>query len=919
MRKFRILIGVLSCIFLCLFGEKGVAQSAKEDTLLLLKYDSIGYELYQQNQIEESKEYLRKVVEIAFRQKWYDLWAQSMMDMRIIESFAGNYAVANEIFLELKEKEIEGLLQDEGIRQQIYQHYAVFLHEFGDLEGAQDQLDQLQQLKNKLGISTKELTVNGLLAVKTGQYNKAIQLANEELKNHELRKANYPGPQEHFEFRKVALQKNLGQAYLAGRLFDPAKSWLEKAQIGFGKLHPDFKPKALEQSILGSLSELSAKRGDLTSAKNILLKRIKILESDNQINLMERIKAYTGMIRITKDRGEWDEAQQWVEKANSQILTKSLNTSDFPGVLAANLALLQVSGKGNEAKELTKKFLKQPIKQLPQDPRGQVELLLEVAKQATPKESLKLWMDFYDFLADISQRIGVSFLPPMEDLLQEANSLSIGAMHAAFDQSGDGKYWVAALKVIEFNLAFETNTSLIPEASQLDFGIDPRILKEEKDMRSKILLQQYILKGAPNQENEAELLALFYQQDSLNQVILKQFPEYYRFRYTFGREELSKLTEWKENFLTYYYDDSFIYRIGKNGGKLFFDPVPTQNLDQNLAEFNQALSFPDNSRKHLALGAKLYPSLLGDLMNGISAFWLIPYGKIQMIPFHALNSNPQGDFLVAKHRVSYQPSLGSLLKHYPSSAGILPPTLQVFAPFYSNDPGDMSRAGSGKLLGSSMEVDKLSKSFKINAFTGPLAEKSQFINIAASEKVIHLATHAFYPGEPESPSWIAFDQNDSTKNLYSYEIYNLHIPLQFLGLSACKTGVGHFEAGRGVQSLGNAFSFAGVKSLVMTLWDVNDRSTSELMDYFYEELANGREKDEALQLAQLRYLEANEGLRTHPYYWAGFIAQGNNAPIAFEYSFYFFLTAGSFTLLLMGWFLWKKYLKYRLDFSNPTP
>ncbi|GAB2488361.1 CHAT domain-containing protein [Algoriphagus taiwanensis] len=908
MRKYRKVNGLLFGIFLCLNGGKAIGQSAEEDTLLLLKYDSIGYELYQQNQIEESNAYLKKIIEIAERQSWFDVWAEYMLNLRIIESFAGNYAVANEIFLELKEKENSGLLQDEEIRQQIYMHYAVFLHEYGDLEGAQDQLDQLQQLKNKLGISTKELTVTGLLAVKTGQYTKAIQLANEELKNHELRKTNYPGPQEHFEFRKVALQKNLGQVYLAAGLFVPAKSWLEKSQTGFQMLHPDFKPKALEQSILGSISDLSAKRGDLTSAKSSQLNRIEILESDNQINLVERIKAYTAMIRITTDLGEWDEAQKWVEKANSQILAKSLHTSDFPGFLAANLALLQESGKEKEAKEVIQNILNQAVLPLPKDPRGQAELLLEIAKQGSPQESLELWMDFYDFLVDISQRLGISFLPPMEDLIQVANSLSIEAMHTAFDQSRDEKFWVAALKVIEFNLAFESNTVLIPESSQLDFGIDRRIIKKEKELRSKILLQQYILKSTPSKENETALLELFFQQDSLNQMILKKFPEYYRFRYSFGKEDLSKLTQWKGNFLTYFYDERFIYRIGKNEETIFFDPVPIQNFDQNLVDFSLALSSPDNNRKHLILGANLYPSLIGNLMNGASAFMLIPYGKIQMIPFHALNSNPQGDYLVAKHRVSYQPTIGSLLKQSTSTTRILPPTLQVFAPFYSNDPGALSRRESGNLPGTSAEVDNLSKSFKINAFTGTLAEKKQFISIAQSEKVIHLATHAFYPGERETPSWIAFDQNDSTKNLYSYEIYNLHIPLDFLGLSACKTGFGHFETGRGVQSLGNAFSFAGVKSLVMSLWDVNDQSTSELMDYFYEELGKGLEKDEALQLAQLRYLENNKGLRTHPYYWAGFIVQGENTPLSLH-GIAIYLAIGCGIFLVLIWFVRKRVRK----------
>jgi CHAT domain-containing protein len=77
------------------------------------------------------------------------------------------------------------------------------------------------------------------------------------------------------------------------------------------------------------------------------------------------------------------------------------------------------------------------------------------------------------------------------------------------------------------------------------------------------------------------------------------------------------------------------------------------------------------------------------------------------------------------------------------------------------------------------------------------------------------------------------------------------------------------------MSLGRAFAYAGCPSVVMSLWPAQDRATADLMETFYEEIAGGHDKDVAMQNAKLRYLDEANELFAHPFYWAGFIVQGD--------------------------------------------
>ncbi|MBL7808567.1 MAG: CHAT domain-containing protein, partial [Saprospiraceae bacterium] len=98
--------------------------------------------------------------------------------------------------------------------------------------------------------------------------------------------------------------------------------------------------------------------------------------------------------------------------------------------------------------------------------------------------------------------------------------------------------------------------------------------------------------------------------------------------------------------------------------------------------------------------------------------------------------------------------------------------------------------------------------------------------------------------------------------------------------SACETGIGEHLRGEGVLSLARAFAYAGAKSIVASLWSVNDQSTMQIMDGFYAGLKAGKTKHVALAEAKRLYLQKNPGNNAHPFFWAAFVGLGDLAPIS---------------------------------------
>ncbi len=103
---------------------------------------------------------------------------------------------------------------------------------------------------------------------------------------------------------------------------------------------------------------------------------------------------------------------------------------------------------------------------------------------------------------------------------------------------------------------------------------------------------------------------------------------------------------------------------------------------------------------------------------------------------------------------------------------------------------------------------------------------------------------------------------------------------ELVTLSGCETGLALSGGGDEQLGLGRAFLAAGARSLVMSLWPVEDNATTELMQIFYQHLLHGESKVEALRTAQCQLLQSPFSSYSHPYFWAAFRLVGDASPLS---------------------------------------
>lgn len=113
---------------------------------------------------------------------------------------------------------------------------------------------------------------------------------------------------------------------------------------------------------------------------------------------------------------------------------------------------------------------------------------------------------------------------------------------------------------------------------------------------------------------------------------------------------------------------------------------------------------------------------------------------------------------------------------------------------------------------------------------------------------------------------------DSVLSLY--DLYQLKLPAELITLSGCATGLNVVAAGDELVGLARGLIYAGARSALLTLWDVQDQSTMEFMTSFYRHLSNSADKSLAIKKATLELRE----LYPHPYYWAPFTLLGGVTP-----------------------------------------
>jgi len=451
------------------------------------------------------------------------------------------------------------------------------------------------------------------------------------------------------------------------------------------------------------------------------------------------------------------------------------------------------------------------------------------------------------------------------------------------------------------------NLSKIQARSQT--RIPDSLYQLQNNISMQIKVQQYYLSQAKsdssrNKINE-KILILDNKFRSLQDSIQKKYGSFYSAfsKELISIEQVKDFLKPGQQFIEYFQNDTslFILSISKNATNLYNVPW-TDDLDQALDHFLNLLSNIIDLNKSIEriyddykdCSYKIYNQVLaGVVEKDINSLLISSDGRLANLPFEALitedgkSTFKKAPYLITHFNIGYTYSLNLLYKFKPKEKSGQPTILALSYSDGNENLAKANRAGVNEIPATAREVVAISKIFngKNDDFViGENATETTFKKLAEKYEIVHLAVHGVGDTIEAINSRLLFKSSlDSLNdgNLYAYELYNLDFSKMRLAvLSGCETGIGKQYPGEGVFSIARGFAYAGCPAIVMSLWRVNDKYSAELMESFYKNLDLGLSKDEAMRNAKLAFINNSLDSRfAFPYFWSGFVVQGDSAPI----------------------------------------
>ncbi len=371
---------------------------------------------------------------------------------------------------------------------------------------------------------------------------------------------------------------------------------------------------------------------------------------------------------------------------------------------------------------------------------------------------------------------------------------------------------------------------------------------------------------------------------------------------------------------------SHVWLLSKNKFCYFELPCKdsiTKAVENYLYTIDKPAGISNSFSNHIIKGKELFDLILKPCLKEINKhdhLIIVADDILHFLPFESLvkqisKTGNTPTYLIEEHSISYSPSATSLafLSYDSRIYERQQKQLLAFAdPVFKKSSTDMETRGRLFRSGepdTPLKTDDETGIFNRNrtsgyqfsaiSYTGtevkeisglfPKDETVCYFGTYASEyrlkteqldqyKYLHFATHGLIDESKAFRSGIVLSTNKTSSEdglLQVNEILNLKLHAEMVVLSACQTARGKLYQAEGIVGISRSFIYAGSSSVVVSLWNINDRSTSFIMKEFYTAILNNQNKSQALQSAQLSMLRSDRKLYRHPYYWAPFILIGN--------------------------------------------
>jgi len=623
---------------------------------------------------------------------------------------------------------------------------------------------------------------------------------------------------------------------------------------------------------------------------------------------------YTRIGELELDGNHIEEALNYAQKAISALIPNFNNTNWYINPAMTNVL--------NEKKMLYALKLK--------------ALALEKRYQHISHDlkDLESAMNTYQIISDLIYQMRNQYQYESSKLIlnektQEIYDSAIGTALLLYTLTGKIQYKNRAFDLIEKAKSSVLLTSLQDSKARQFAGIPEILLNREKELRIDLTFYETQIQNELQKKEGPDSLKIEAYKNkcfSLNQAYQRMimefetdYPKYFELKYqtrTVPAAELQNSLDPESVLIEYFLGKKniTIFTVTRNHVDVFDIPIDT-SFQASIESLNKSIKKLDKTT-FLKTSHQLYKHLIEPVTHklaGCKKLIIIPHSDLYKIPFETLISkipqkNRQPDYLINQYEISYHYSATLYFNSLEDSfkrdrRNQL--TFIGFAPVFSdrseegNEVDTDSYSSVSDLADSTIrstllngqkirelsfsedEVRQIVKLYRKNkkyasGYYHADASESTFKTEINQFKNIHIATHSIMNESDPKRSAIIFAQSNKNSGedgiLYSGETYNLNLNADLIVLSSCESGMGKLIKGEGLMALTRGFLYSGVDNLIVSLWKVSDKHTSELMTELYKHILNGNSHSQALRKAKLHMLQ-NPGT-AFPKSWASFVLIG---------------------------------------------
>jgi CHAT domain-containing protein/Flp pilus assembly protein TadD len=339
---------------------------------------------------------------------------------------------------------------------------------------------------------------------------------------------------------------------------------------------------------------------------------------------------------------------------------------------------------------------------------------------------------------------------------------------------------------------------------------------------------------------------------------------------------------------------SFAWIVGGRAVRMVALPARAA-LERKVERYRALIGAPPTRASSVAeatrLGRELFALLLGPVASdlaGATRLTIVPDGVLHSMPFESLvravTADGRPQYLLESLDVAYAPSASVRTALPQRSPSTRPLDLLAYGdpplPVPAAHRPSVRASGLAPLLHARREIEEVARLF-------PEERRRVRLGAEASERAfkredlsrfrrVHLATHGLIDSREPARSGLLLAAGAASEDgvLQSVEILRLPLQADLVVLSACGSGLGRLVRGEGLVGVTRSFLHAGAQSVIVSLWNIDDESTADLMKGFYSRLRDGAPADRALREAKRDLAASDRAAYRFPYYWAPFVLIG---------------------------------------------